>query len=289
MTSPASATIDTGAAWWAAADRILISAGAGLSAAAGIDYGDTEDFARLFPALVRRGFTARYQLIGFNDWSESEKWGYWAAHVHDVRFAARHSTVYAQLRDLVRGKDYFVLTSNVDAMFVRHGFDGDRIYTPQGDYAALQCLRPCCPTTWPTEPVIARLLPAIDRDTQTVRDATLLPACPRCDGAMFPNVRAGGWFLEQPYTSQRARFLNWLEGATDGRLLIAEFGAGFNTPGVVRLRDERLANTMPAARLLRVNPAAAEVPEALGTRALGLALDAGTVISGLRDRVETTD
>ena len=139
--------------WLSDSPRVLIGAGAGLSVAAGIDYGDVEDFARRFPALVRRGLTARYQLIGYAGLEDRAFWGYWAAHVADVRFSDRLSAVYTQLRELVAEKDYFVLTSNVDAMFARHGFDSERVCSIQGDYAYLQCVGPCTNEVWPTRPV----------------------------------------------------------------------------------------------------------------------------------------
>ena len=62
--------------------------------------------------------------------------------MQQIRFAPRQSVVYRQLFDLLREKDYFVLTSNVDAMFVRHGFDGSLVCSIQGDYANMQCLAP---------------------------------------------------------------------------------------------------------------------------------------------------
>lgn len=126
-------TTETFATWWREADHVLIGAGAGLSAAAGIDYTDTADFTRVFPVLARRGFRARYQLIGYHRWTQQQHWAYWATHVSNVRFGARPHPAYARLRELVASKDSFVLTSNVDAMFERNDFDTSRIFTPQGD------------------------------------------------------------------------------------------------------------------------------------------------------------
>src|SRR5690242_4075691 len=127
--------------WWGSSEAILIGAGAGLSVAAGVDYSDPVSFERLFPAMVRRGFRARYQLIGHRGLPPAVHWGYWAAHVHDVRFTERRAPVYERLHALTAEKRTFVLTSNVDALFARHGFDPSRLFTPQGDYAAMQCVR----------------------------------------------------------------------------------------------------------------------------------------------------
>lgn len=235
------------------AECVLIGAGAGLSADAGIDYTDPVSFAQLFPAMVKRGFRTRYQLMGYNGWSPALKWGYLAEHVHDVRFKVRPHPVYSQLRDLVQTKDYFVITSNVDGMFVNNGFSADRVFTPQGDYALMQCLKPCTNATWPVKPIIDRILPTVDPATQEVTDPGVIPSCPNCGGEVMMNVRAGYWFIEEPYQEQGRRFTQWVNSTTDRSLLIIEVGVGFNTPGVIRVPMERIVYTHPQAHLVRIN------------------------------------
>ena len=276
---------ETVASWLARSPRVLIGAGAGLSVAAGIDYTDMDDFARRFPALVRRGLRARYQLIGYQGLSDAEFWGYWAAHVQDVRFTERRSAVYAQLFELVRAKDYFVLTSNVDAMFVRHGFEPARVCSIQGDYANLQCVRPCSPAVWPTQPVIERLLPGIDPASQAVTDLKLIPRCPRCGGGVFMNVRAGSWFVDAPYRSSLADLRAWLGKAEDQPLLVLDIGSGFNTPTVVRWPMERVAAHHPNARLVRINLEHPEVPPEIGERGLAIAAGAAETIGAVSEAI----
>jgi NAD-dependent SIR2 family protein deacetylase len=145
-------TAEQVARWIREADRVVIGAGSGLSAAAGLDFADEADFAARFPALVRRGLKAAYQMIGYSELSEAAFWGFWSVHVAQVRFADGGSPVYEGLLRLVREKDRFVLTTNVDAMFVRNGFDPERVWSIQGDYAFLQCLRPCTTEVWPSAP-----------------------------------------------------------------------------------------------------------------------------------------
>ena len=268
--------------WLGESGRVLIGAGAGLSAAAGIDYGDTATFARLFPAFVRRGFRAQYQLIGYSGLTPAQHWGYWSTHVEHVRFGEDERPVYQSLRRLVADKDTFVLTSNVDMMFARNGFDEARLFTPQGDYARMQCTRPCSRETWPTRPFIERCLAAMDPVNQEVIHAEALPRCPRCGGDVFMNVRLDRAFLEEPYVEQARRFQQWLREGAAHRLLVLEFGAGFNTPSVVRWRMEHLVHQHPGARLVRINPQHPEVPGELGGRAVSLAMEAGAALARLR-------
>jgi O-acetyl-ADP-ribose deacetylase (regulator of RNase III)/NAD-dependent SIR2 family protein deacetylase len=188
--------------WMNQADRVLIGAGAGLSADAGVDYTDEAEFATKFPELVKRGLRAPYQMIGYSALPPEAFWGYWLRHVSDVRYGDGRRVVYQRLFDLVREKDWFVLTSNVDALFARNGFNPARVCSIQGDFGFLQCLTPCSADLWPSAPVLERLLREIDPATQALRDPLLAPICPRCGGPVFFNVRGGDWFVEAPWRRQ---------------------------------------------------------------------------------------
>jgi NAD-dependent SIR2 family protein deacetylase len=271
------------ARWIHEANRVVIGAGSGLSAAAGLDFGDQADFAARFPALVTRGLKAAYEMIGYSELSAAAFWGFWSVHVDQMRFADGRSPVYERLRGLVSGKDCFVLTSNVDAMFVRNGFDPDRIWSIQGDYAFLQCLRPCSTEVWPSAPVLQRARAAIDPATQEVADAQRIPRCIRCGGDVFMNVRGGHWFVEEPYQQQRERWRQWISVRSNERLLLLEIGSGFNTPGVIRWPMERMATHVGSARLVRINLHDARVPRELGERALSVPSGAREVIDAVAD------
>jgi len=257
--------------WLDESDRILIGAGAGLSADAGVDYTDEADFAAKYPALVRRGLRAAYQLIGHSQLPPEVFWGYWVLHVKDVRFSAGRRRVYELLFELVREKDWGVLTSNVDALFARSGFDPARVCSIQGDFAFLQCLTPCSNQLWPSAPVIERLLPEIEPDTQALRNPRLAPTCPRCGGAVFFNVRGGDWFVEAPWRRQFAKLRDWVAAAPNDRLLVLDIGSGFNTPSVVRWPMERTARSIATARFVRINRHNPELHVDLGSRALSVA------------------
>ena len=261
--------------WIDESERVLIGAGAGLSADAGVDYGDEADFAAKFPGLVRRGLRAAYQMIGYSELPPEVFWGYWLLHVNEVRFSDGRRQVYERLFHLVRDKDVFVLTSNVDALFARNGFDPNRVCSIQGDFAFLQCLTPCSNDLWPSAPLLERLLPEIDPKTQALRDPALAPACPRCGGAIFFNVRGGPWFLEEPWRRQFGVLRTWLPAASNDRLLVLDIGSGFNTPGVVRWPMERAAEAIPTARFIRINRDHPDTSVNLGSR--GLTVGAGAL------------
>jgi NAD-dependent SIR2 family protein deacetylase len=147
---------------------------------------------------LERGFRRQFELIGFRDWTEEEKWGYWATHVNYVRFEYPPNPVYLNLFHLVKDKDYFVMTSNVDGMFYKAGFGENRVYTPQGDYALMQCVKACTQETWSSKPAIQKMFVSIDKDKLAVSDPSLVPYCPNCGSPMFLNVRLDRCFIEKP-------------------------------------------------------------------------------------------
>jgi NAD-dependent SIR2 family protein deacetylase len=267
--------------WLAQADSVLLASGAGLSAAAGIDYGDKQWFADNFTPMLQYGISTCAEILGGMGLPPLLQWGYLSHQLELVRFGAIDHPVYRLQCDTLSSRDYFVYTSNVDALYERHGFDSERVYTPQGDYARMQCVKPCTEETWETRPMLEQMREHTDPHTWQLRDEALLPRCPNCGGPMFMNVRAAHWFLETPYLPQRDRLLSWLDAVSDRQLLIIEIGAGFNTPGVIRWPCEQITHQHPDAKMIRVNPLNAEVPETLSGRAISLNCDGQTFVTAV--------
>lgn len=269
------------AEWVRSADRVLITAGAGLSAAAGFDYTDGERFAELFPVLHKAGLRARYEMIG-RKLPPEYLWGFWAVHTNDIRFNPEPSPLYQQLHSIVGDRDSFVMTSNVDQLFSRNGFDSKKMFTPQGDYGLYQCLTPCTREVWPSEPIIRTALEHYDRATGQVAPEAI-PSCPNCGGPVFLNVYAGAWYINDHFRPGLDRLNDWLAETREGgeSLAIIEIGAGFNTPGVIRWPSEQLVRGLPNARLIRINRDHPDVPDDLASRAWAIAAEAGTAIEQL--------
>ncbi len=260
--------------WVGSAQRVLIAAGAGLSAAAGFDYGDRERFAELFPALHSVGFEARYQMIGF-PLPPRHQWGFWAVHVTDVRYTPGPNALYSRLRALVGDRSSFVMTSNVDRLFARNGFDPAASYTPQGDYGLYQCLTPCTREVWDARPVIDRALEHYDPSTGAT-DESAVPVCPNCGGATSLNVYAGDWYINDHFEAGRVAANDWVADAAASHdpVTVIEIGAGFNTPAVIRWPIERIVSALPHARFVRINPDHSGVPPEIADRSVSIDLDA---------------
>lgn len=257
--------------WINDAESFLLASGAGMSAAAGIDYGDKDWFAENFSPMLQYGVSTCAEILGGMGLPPLLQWGYLSHQLELVRFGEIDHPAYRLQSEALAGRDYFIFTSNVDALYERHGFDASRVYTPQGDYARMQCVKPCSEETWPTRTFLQKMREHTDPKTWQLEDESHLPKCPNCGGPMFMNVRAAHWFLETPYLPQRQRLISWLESAAGRKLLVLEIGAGFNTPGVIRWPAEQIVTQHADARLIRVNPQNPQVPESLQDRAISLA------------------
>ena len=155
-------------------DAVVIGAGAGLSTAAGFTY-TGERFEKYFS-----DFAAKYGIQdmysgGFYPFATPEEhWAYWSRYIWVNRYMDAPKPVYKDLLALVRDKDYFVITTNVDHCFQKAGFDKKRLFYTQGDYGLFQCSEPCCQETFDNEAVIREMM---ERQKDMKIPTELLPVC----------------------------------------------------------------------------------------------------------------
>jgi O-acetyl-ADP-ribose deacetylase (regulator of RNase III)/NAD-dependent SIR2 family protein deacetylase len=249
--------------WISQASHLLITAGAGLSAADGLDYTSRTLFAKHYPAYLKLGLTRLYDTIGFTDWPSSlEKWGYFFTHANVIRQWPK-SPLYASLLELAStfGEEaYFVRTSNADGLFAANGFPEHRIATPQGQYKYLQCYAKCRPDAcFLMSDYLDKALPFIDPETQALTDPGLIPHCKFCGTELTLCVRGGSYFNEAPFEAQEEAYYDFLdeiessEKAEEHKVVILELGVGLNTPSVLRWPNEELVSSQRANyKLVRV-------------------------------------
>ena len=232
------------------ADYVLIGAGAGLSAAAGLDYAG-EDFRHEFREWINRyGITDLYTSSFYPFKTEEERWACWAKHIWFARYRPEALPLYRQLFDIVKEKNYFVITTNVDGQFEKASFDKDRIFATQGDYAYFQPASGSPKELYHNQDWVDQVLPLI-KDCRIPTE--LIPHTP--DGqSISMNLRCDDSFVEDAHWHQQAhRYQEFVQQASTKRLLLLELGVGFNTPVIIRFPFERMAAQFPQATLVRFN------------------------------------
>ena len=214
------------------ADAVVIGAGAGLSAAAGFDYGG-ERFREYFSDFEEKYGIHDMYSGGFYPYESAEEyWAWWSRHIFINRYDCPVGKVYNNLLSLIDDKDYFVLTTNVDHQFQRAGFDKKRLFYTQGDYGLFQCSTPCCMETFDNEAAV-REMARRQKDMKVPTE--LLPVCPHCGAPLTVNLRCDDKFVEDEGWHKAAeRYENFLRTRNGQKILFLELGVGFNTPVIIK-------------------------------------------------------
>lgn len=260
-------------------DAVVIGAGSGLSTAAGFTY-TGERFEKYFS-----DFAAKYGIQdmysgGFYPFATPEEhWAYWSRYIWVNRYMDAPKPVYKDLLALVRDKDYFVITTNVDHCFQKAGFDKKRLFYTQGDYGLFQCSEPCCQETFDNEAVIREMM---ERQKDMKIPAELLPVCPHCGKPLTMNLRSDNKFVEDEGWHRAAeRYENFLRTREGGRILFLELGVGYNTPVIIKYPFWQMTAKNPSATYACINQGQAMCPREIQQQAICIDADIGCILRGL--------
>ena len=233
------------------ADYILIGAGAGLSTSAGLDYFGKrfeENFAEF---IEKYHFTDMY-TAGFYEFdTEEEKWAYWAKHMYINDIGIEATKLYKYILKLVQNKKYFVITTNVDDQFYKAGFDKDKIFATQGSYKYIQCKNACHNKIYDATNLVKEM---IEKTNACKIPFELVPKCPVCGGKMEVNLRIDANFVQDDnWYKQDKMYGEFLDNTKDKKVVLLEFGVGFNTPGIIRIPFEQMIYQNENWHLIRFN------------------------------------
>ncbi len=266
------------------ADAIVIGAGAGLSNAAGFAY-DGARFQRYFSDFQQTyGITDMY-AGGFYPYGTLEEyWAWWSRMILVNRYEAGVGEPYQNLLELVRERDYFVLTTNVDHQFQLAGFDKQRLFYTQGDYGLWQCARPCHNQTYGNERQVRRMA-AGQREMKI--PSTLVPTCPRCGGPMAMNLRCDNSFVQDAgWYAAAGRYDDFLRRHKGRHILFLELGVGANTPVIIKYPFWQMTRDNPNAVYACINDGEAFCPQDIKHQSICLNADIQQVLAALgKDRI----
>ena len=262
------------------ADAILIGAGAGLSTSAGFTY-TGKRFTDTFADFISKyGFRDMYSGGFYPFETLEEHWAYWSRYIYINRYQDAPKDTYADLLALVQGKDYFVLTTNVDHCFQKAGFDKHRLFYTQGDYGLWQCSGPCHDKTYGNEAVIRKMV-AEQKDMRVPSE--LVPRCPVCGAPMSMNLRADSTFVEdEGWHQAAARYQDFVRRHEGMRVLYLELGVGMNTPGIIKYPFWKMVYQNPRAAYACVNLSEAYCPAEIRKRSICIDEDIDKVLKKLR-------
>ena len=261
------------------ADAVVIGAGAGLSASAGFTYTGERFEKYLGDFIAHYGFADMY-TGGFHPFATPEEhWAYWSRYIYINRYMDAPKPVYNALLQLVRDKDYFVLTTNVDHCFQKAGFEKRRLFYTQGDYGLWQCSRPCHDKTYDNERAVRQMV----RDQCDMRiPSELIPHCPVCGAPMTMNLRTDMTFVEDEGWHEAARrYEDFLKCHQGLRVLFLELGVGGNTPVIIKYPFWKMTCRNPKAVYACVNLSRAYCPPEIRRQTICIEGDIGETLNSV--------
>ena len=277
------------------AGTVVIGAGAGLSTSAGFSY-TGERFTRYFSDFARKYDIRDMYSGGFYPFSTLEEhWAYWSRYIYINRYMDAPKPVYETLYTLIRDKDYFVLTTNVDHCFQKAGFDKKRLFYTQGDYGLFQCSEPCHAETYDNAAIILEMVQfqgyRTEGGTLTLPEGIspkmsvpteLIPHCPQCGRPMSMNLRADDTFVEdEGWHIAAGRYSDFLRRHRDMKVLFLELAVGYNTPSIIKYGFWQMTAKNPQAVYACLNQGEAYAPEEIRKQSICIDEDIGEVLSRL--------
>lgn len=282
------------------ADAVIIGAGAGLSTSAGFTYSG-ERFQRYFGDFAEKYHFNEMYSGGFYPYpSLEDQWAFWSRYIYINRYVFPPKPVYQELLEIVKDKDYFVLTTNVDHQFQKAGFDKQRLFYTQGDYGLWQCSRPCHKRTYDNKETVVKMLLAqgfsIGKNSELIVPEkengetdfskltmkvpySLIPYCPVCGEPMSMNLRSDDTFVEDDgWRRASDRFSDFLQRHRNCKTLFLELGVGWNTPGIIKMNFWRMTGSWKDATYACLNFGDACAPDEIRKKAICINGDIGEVL-----------
>ncbi len=262
-----------------AADAVVIGAGAGLSASAGFAY-EGERFRQYFSDFAEKyGFRDMYSGGFYPYPSPEEYWAYWSRYIFINRYMDAPKPVYQDLLGLVKDKDYFVLTTNVDHCFQKAGFDKKRLFYTQGDYGLFQCSGPCRQETFDNEDAIREMM---ERQKDMRIPSSLIPRCPHCGRPLTMNLRADDTFVEdEGWHAAAGRYAGFIQCHKDSAVLFLELGVGYNTPVIIKYPFWRMTAANQKATYACINSGGTVCSPEIEKRSICMEGDIGIVLESV--------
>lgn len=261
------------------ADAIVIGAGAGMSTSAGMSY-DGERFEKNFADFHKKYGIRDMYSGGFYPYDTLEEyWAWWSRQIMVNRYEAGVGKPYSDLLELVKDKDYFVLTTNVDHQFQLAGFDKKRLFYTQGDYGLWQCSKPCHQKTYDNEEIVRQM--AAEQEDMKI-PSELIPKCPVCGAPMTMNLRCDNSFVQDDgWYAASNRYDDFIRRHEGMHILFLELGVGANTPVIIKYPFWQMTAKNPKAVYACVNFGEALCPQDIVKRSICLNEDIKTLLENL--------
>lgn len=174
---------------------------------------------------------------------------------------------YRNLYELVKEKNYFIVTTCIDGNIEKAGFNKDKIVEPCGNYNFLQCSAGCSKELYDSSLYMENISKAVEKgELQSAKQ----PLCPTCKKALTFNNILSENYLEEGYLPNWEKYTKWLQFTLNRKLCILELGVGMNLPNVIRWPFEKVGFFNQKATFFRINETLYQTTQDLGDRGISI-------------------
>lgn len=254
-----------------------------MSTSAGLTYSG-ERFLKYFSDFHEKYKINDMYSGGFFPYKTLEEyWAWWSRHIYVNRYDQPNIKPYADLLELVKDKDYFVLTTNVDHQFQLAGFDKKRLFYTQGDYGLWQCSKPCHQKTYDNEETVCKMF--TEQKNMKI-PSELIPYCPVCGAPMTMNLRSDNTFVQDEgwYTASN-RYEDFIRRHKDLHILFLELGVGANTPVIIKYPFWQMTVKNPKSTYACINFGEAFCPEEIQNQSICINADIKKVLEDIKNNL----
>lgn len=259
-------------------DAIVVGAASGMSAADGKLYWYKNDdffYEKFGDFYDKYGFTGVFNGFYYRYKTDEARWAFIARLVHTM-FECHSGEAYKNLMDLIKDKNYFVVTTNQDMLF-HEVVPEEKLATIQGDWKYMQCLGRCHDAVYPAKEAIYKMNDAINENLEIPTE--LLPRCPKCGGLMEPWVRGYDFLEGTKYHEEYEKWNDFLMANRNRKVLFLELGVGRMTPMFIQEPFWKMTYTWPDAYYISINPKHALLPQALAHKGMAIHEDIRRTLS----------
>ena len=251
-----------------------------MSTSAGLTYSG-ERFYRYFSDFHEKYGINDIYSGGFYPYETLEKyWAWWSRHIYYNRYDIPAGKPYTDLLALVKDKDYFVLTTNVDHQFQLAGFDKKRLFYTQGDYGLWQCSKACHNMTYDNEEAVRQM---VAEQKGLKIPSELIPKCPVCGAPMTMNLRCDNSFVQDDgWYAAANRYEDFIRRHKGMHILFLELGVGENTPVIIKYPFWKMTAQNRYATYACINYGEAVAPREIAKQAICMNADISAVLKDLR-------
>ena len=187
------------------------------------------------------------------------------------RYKVGPTKLYKHLLNIIKNKNYFVITTNVDHQFQLSGFDKERLFYTQGDYGLFQCSKACHNKTYDNKEIVEEM---IKQTNNNLIPTKLVPKCHVCGSLMETNLRKDDYFVEdEGWHKALDRYEKFLKENKEKKILFLEIGVGWNTPGIIKFPFMQMTYRFKNAFYISINNDPSDIPNEIKDKAIHIKED----------------